>query len=96
MYKATVSKNNIVKISTIVILLCFGLLIRAEEKNIDVLIIQMYDSHDMKLQAETYEQILQATGNYNLKSIVSSEDQNWKLVAIVNRRFQAEFIIAYI
>lgn len=78
MYKTNVRKNIVVRISTIVILLCFGLLIKAEEKNIDVLIIQLYDSHDMKLQAETYEQILLATGNYNVKIIVSREDQNWE------------------
>lgn len=77
MYETHIRYKKIMRISTIVILLCFGPLIQAEEKQIDVLILQLFDSHDIKLQAKTYKQILNATGRYNIDIIVSTEDQNW-------------------
>ena len=77
MYRTNLILNKIIIIPTIVIFLCFGMLIRAEEKQIEVLILQLFDYHDIKLQAKVLEQVLNATGNYNVDVIVAREDQNW-------------------
>jgi len=62
---------------TILIILSFGQLIKAEENQIDVLIVQLFDFHDLRLQAEVFEQVLKATGDYKIDAIIAQENQNW-------------------
>lgn len=62
----------------IIIFLFFGLFLQAQEnKKIDVLILQLFDSHDIKLQANVYEQVLNATGSYDIEVIIASKGQTW-------------------
>lgn len=69
---------KLIKIFAVLIIFCFALLLQAQEnKKTDVLILQLFDSHDLKLQADVYEQILKMTGNYNVDVIIASEGQTW-------------------
>jgi type 1 glutamine amidotransferase len=61
----------------VLIILFFGQIVRAEENQIDVLIVQLFDLHDLRLQADVFEKVLKATGDYNIEVVIAKENQNW-------------------
>ncbi|MFC1619465.1 ThuA domain-containing protein [Candidatus Neomarinimicrobiota bacterium] len=82
MYIVNTKRTRFMKLSTLVFMTCLGLLVQAEARNINVLILQFFDSHDMRYQAEIYEQVLNATGDYDAEVMIIPEDQNWEDIDI--------------